>query len=655
MSGDIPLAFQVAVLGDDGHPIGSGLVLDGLRVVTCTHIVAHATTGDPNGVPRLDVDVKLRTIPWMGGDPLLGRLRNNAWRAKSPTLGDRGLRDLAVLEFAKPLDGWSDHCAIYPGSSFPQNEAPLFGFTRAQPDGVRTGVFIKGEVADGWIAIDAAPNAQYRVQGGFSGAPLFDPETQTALGLVAEADTGEGRTGFVIPGRAILDFLQSLPDLRDLAEKVRARAFVRNAPELPRKLMPRTSLVNLVKAMLSRDSTVGLVGLRGMGGIGKSVAACLIANDDWVRQRFYDGVEWISVGENKSEEDLKALQTGLLSRLGGRIERDQTMEGVRQAIEKVLANRRMLFIVDDVWTRLAVQAFRFRAPRCAVVYTSRRRADFDDCSVMTRDVELLALEEAEDLFRLHAKLTDDGPLPPVASAILGHCNCHALAIVVAGAMLGEYPDEGKLILQRFVAANVADVVASVPDYRRSASFPQQETSIFQIIKVSYDFLEPSAQEFLKRLAIFPEDVPIPLAALEILGGKTMDGLKCRKILSRLDDAALLTLHVDSASPDRSTITMHDVQRDFVRALNKAPAADHRALVEGLKTRLGGVYFADGDRPWNEYFRRFIVHHLIGAGMNEELFELLMDPDWIAHRLRAKDQVFDLIADYDRALSSAECA
>lgn len=44
------------------------------------------------------------------------------------------------------------------------------------------------------------------------------------------------------------------------------------------------------------------------------------------------------------------------------------MDGVRQAIEKALANRRMLFIVDDVWTRLAVQAFQFRAPGCAVVF-----------------------------------------------------------------------------------------------------------------------------------------------------------------------------------------------------------------------------------------------------------------------------------------------
>jgi len=199
------------------------------------------------------------------------------------------------------------------------------------------------------------------------------------------------------------------------------------------------------------------------------------------------------------------------------------MDGVRQAIEKALANRRMLFIVDDVWTRLAVQAFRLRAPGCAVVYSSRRRTDFDDCGVTTRDVELLTNEEAEDLFRMHAKLTGDGPLPPAASAILRHCNRHALAVVVAGSMLGEYPGEGELILQRFDAADVAEVVASVPDYRRSASFPQQETSIFQIIKVSYDFLEPSAQEFLKRPAIFPEDPPIPLAALEILGGSAASG------------------------------------------------------------------------------------------------------------------------------------
>ena len=81
MSNDIPLAFQVAVLGAEDRPIGNGLILDGLRVLTCAHVVA-ATTGDPSGVPRSDVDVKVRTIPWRGGDPLVARLRYDAWRAK---------------------------------------------------------------------------------------------------------------------------------------------------------------------------------------------------------------------------------------------------------------------------------------------------------------------------------------------------------------------------------------------------------------------------------------------------------------------------------------------------------------------------------------------------------------------------------------------
>jgi hypothetical protein len=97
------------------------------------------------------------------------------------------------------------------------------------------------------------------------------------------------------------------------------------------------------------------------------------------------------------------------------------------------------------------------------------------------------------------------------------------------------------------------------------------------------------------------------------------------------------------------VTLHDLQRDFVRFLNPTPAADHRVFVAGLKARLGGAYFAAGDRPGGDYFRRFIVHHLIGAEMQEALFQLVIEPDWIAHRLRAKDQVFDLIADYDRAL------
>jgi hypothetical protein len=388
-----------------------------------------------------------------------------------------------------------------------------------------------------------------------------------------------------------------------------------------------------------------------MGGIGKSVAARLLAEDDWVRRHFCDGIEWISVGENKTPQDVEALQANLLLRLGGRIERNQSLDGMRQAIEAELANRRVLFIVDDVWTPLAVRAFQFRAEGCAVLYTSRRRAGFDECGVSVRDVELLTEAEAEGLFRMHARLPAHGPLPPPAEAILRHCNRHALAITLAGSMLAQYPAESDLILERFDRADVEEIVASVPDYRRSQAFPDQETSIFRIMSVSADFLKPPEREFLRRLAIFPEDTPIPLAALELLADRSADRLTCRRIIDRLDDAALLTCHRDRDKPERATVTMHDLQRDFVTFLNRTPEADHRALLDGLTIRFGGRLFVDDERPGADYFRRFMVHHMIGAGRDDELFDMLIDPDWIEHRLRAGDQVFDLIADYDRALAS----
>ena len=310
----------------------------------------------------------------------------------------------------------------------------------------------------------------------------------------------------------------------------------------------------------------------------------------------------------------------------------------------------MLFIVDDVWTPRDVQAFQIRSTGCAVVYTSRRRAGFDDRDVPVENVELLTEGEAEDLFRMHAKLADDAPFDEATRKILGHCNRHALAIVVAGSMLALHPGRGQLILRRFEAAKVQEIVASVPDFRRSESFPKQETSIFQIIKVSYDFLGEIEQAFLKRLAIYPEDTRIPLAAIEMLGNASgLDELQCEQTVLRLEDAALLTFHRESRSQSQSYVTLHDLQRDFVTCLNENPAVDHRTLMQYVKARFGGRLFGEGVAPGGDYFRQFLVHHLVGAEMKYELFELLVDPDWIAHRLMAKDQVFDLIADYDRAL------
>ena len=95
---------------------------------------------------------------------------------------------------------------------------------------------IKGEVADGWTTNRRQrASAQYRVQGGFSGdAAVRSGNRRDALGSSPKPIPARAH-GFLIPGRAILEFLESVPDLRDLAEKVRARALVQKLAGIAEK------------------------------------------------------------------------------------------------------------------------------------------------------------------------------------------------------------------------------------------------------------------------------------------------------------------------------------------------------------------------------------------------------------------------------------
>ena len=164
--------------------------------------------------------------------------------------------------------------------------------------------------------------------------------------------------------------------------------------------------------------------------------------------------------------------------------------------------RRVILIVDDVWTDEAVHAFDVRQEGCAILYTSRKRSGFDANNVPVNDVELLDPIEAEWLFRAYARIEEDQALSRNASKIMSHCNRHALAIVVAGSMLGKYPDEAALILERFDKADVREIVASVPDYRRSGAYPDQETTIFRFLDTSYNFLAVRERTLLSHFGIF---------------------------------------------------------------------------------------------------------------------------------------------------------
>jgi hypothetical protein len=200
---------------------------------------------------------------------------------------------------------------------------------------------------------------------------------------------------------------------------------VDGVPPLPPGYLLRGELEVLRAAVLEPASgAVGVtgdaaaLGLHGQGGIGKTVLAAAVALDDQVRAHFPDGVYWVTLGERA---DPVAAQVDLLARLGrSSVEVRSACDGAR-VLRETLAGRRVLLVVDDVWSEAAAAAFRVTGPQGRVVYTSRDPRVLAAVHAGVQRVEVLPDEAAR---RLLARIsgTPVDALPMQADRVVAAMN-----------------------------------------------------------------------------------------------------------------------------------------------------------------------------------------------------------------------------------------
>src|SRR5674536_371405 len=80
----------------------------------------------------------------------------------------------------------------------------------------------------------------------------------------------------------------------------------------------------------------------------------------------------------------KRQQLDLLARLGDRDAVVRSVGAGRRLLAQALAGRRVLLVVDDVWSTAAAAAFRVTGPTGRVLYTSRDRQVLIDPAVDAR-------------------------------------------------------------------------------------------------------------------------------------------------------------------------------------------------------------------------------------------------------------------------------
>ncbi|HEY76402.1 MAG TPA: hypothetical protein G4O00_09510 [Thermoflexia bacterium] len=415
-----------------------------------------------------------------------------------------------------------------------------------------------------------------------------------------------------------------------------------NVPDLPEHYVPREEDLARVRRMLldGRGEAVGIVGVRGMGGIGKSVLAAALAHDPQVRAAFPHGVVWLPLGR---EPDLVARQEDLALALTGRHERFRDPIQGRALLRTLVEDKAALVILDDVWDPRHTEAFLVLGEQGRMLLTTRNQEVLETLGAQTHLLDVLPEDKALQLLADWAGQEVES-LPPEAEQVAKECGYLPLALAMVGAFVRRNPECWDRALRRLQRADLDRLKRLFPGY----PYP----NLLAALEASVEALDAESRARYRDLAVFPEEEPIPLAALGVLWAPL--GLDEDDVLDLAEEFVDRSL-ARWADEGRTALTLHDLQRDYLRKVNENRLPDlHRDLLRAYALRLGAADYPQTPAPWHRldpedpYIWDHLVHHHIEAGWWEGLYRLLTDFDFLEARCRATSP-YDLEADYRRAL------
>lgn len=331
----------------------------------------------------------------------------------------------------------------------------------------------------------------------------------------------------------------------------------------------RASEVDRLLALVSDSgsgSAVVISAIDGMAGIGKTALAVRVGHQ--LAKRFPDGQVFIDLhgftGAVAPVEPADALDR-LLRTLGVPGERIPAGLDDRAGLwRSLLADRRLLIVLDNAATEAQVAPLLPGVPGCLVLVTSRNRlAGLEATQVVSLDT--LPVADAVILF---ARIADEDQLATESRSLVLEavqlCGRLPLAIGIAAARL-----------RRHRAWTVADLVARLHDAdQRLAELADGARSVAAALAVSYEHLSPGQQHLYRLLGLHPGPDIDTYAAAALANTTAGDA---GRLLDNLLDAHLLV------EPATDRYVLHDLVRAHAAstAATTDTEPDRRAAVGRL--------------------------------------------------------------------------
>lgn len=382
-----------------------------------------------------------------------------------------------------------------------------------------------------------------------------------------------------------------------------------SVPPLPPHYEPRNEVeAQHCETLLQATGTVAITAsTSGAAGIGKTTLAKALANNVKVRQHFTDGVIWLVFGRERNGEE---LLWALASIVDAKV-KNASSAGLGQAISQAMLDRRLLIVLDDVWTSEQIDAFASLTSGSnglLVLLVTTRNAQLAKAHATTS----LHLEQLGDAASLRAmKRFMGGGFKASALRLNDRDTAELLSAC-----------QGNLAMLRSVAGlcrkrGVKGAVQHLNECRdrqlqRTAAMPNdahEYGTLYAALEGTLANLSPVLARRAAMLAVFPEDTDVPLAVVAQLWSNDGHELRLDEEVSAL--AACLV--VEDVDWKHRSLTLIDLHHDYLRCRGKSElAAWHASLLRSCGRSTVGVPAGDAsDAYWGDG-RRW-MYHLVEGG------------------------------------------